>query len=87
MTAEEAHSHNEQIQSAYHALFFSPGGKRVLSDLIAYCHGRKTTYHPDPREHAFREGQRDVLMRIMEFTNLNLEEVYRLRGARPQTGE
>jgi hypothetical protein len=84
---EQIHAYNEQMQSAYHALFSSPSGKSVLADLISHCHGRKTTFHADARVHAFHEGQRDVLMRIMEFSNLNLEEVYRLRGVRPQTGE
>jgi CBS domain containing-hemolysin-like protein len=51
----------------------------VLADLIAYCHGRKTTFDVDARVHAFKEGQRDVLMRIVELTNLTIEEIYHLR--------
>lgn len=75
-----ARARNEQIQGAYHATFTSPQGKAVLADLVAYCHGRKTTFDPNDRMHAFKEGQRDVFNRIVEFTNLTLEEIYALRG-------
>lgn len=78
-TAEEAHAQNEQAQRAYHALFSSPTGKQVLLDLIPFCFGRKSTFDPDDRVHARNEGRRDVLMRIAEFTNLSLEEIYSLR--------
>lgn len=85
MTREEAHALNSQLQGAYNALFATPTGKQVLADLVAYCFGRRTTFDPDPRKHAFNEGRRDVLMRIAEMTNLSLDEIYQLRGAtRPQ---
>jgi hypothetical protein len=89
MTPEEAHAYNEQVQRAYHMVFGSPDGKIVLGDLVAYCFGRKTTFDPDARKHAFNDGRRDVLMRIQEFTTLSLEEIYALRGVtiRQQTGE
>ena len=80
MTPDEAHSANEQVQRAYHMVFGSPDGKVVLADLVAYCFGRRTAFDPDARKHAFNEGRRDVLMRIHEFTNLTLEEIYALRG-------
>lgn len=75
-----ARAANEQIQGAYHATFTSPQGKVVLADLVAYCHGRKSTFDANDRVHAFREGQRDVFNRITEFTNLTIEEIYALRG-------
>lgn len=85
MTPDEAHSVNEQIQNAYHAVFTSEGaGKVVLADLVAFCFGRKSTFDPDSRRHAFNDGRRDVLARIMEFTNLTLEEIYALRGPAPR---
>lgn len=81
MTPEEAHSINEQTQSAYHAIFSSQGAaKIVLADLVAFCFGRKSTFDPDPRVHARNDGRREVLMRIQEFTSLTLEEIYALRG-------
>ena len=80
MTKEEAHAQNEQLQRAYQVTFGGPGDKMVLSDLAAFCFGRKTTFDPDPRKHAFNEGKREVLLRILELTNLSLEEIYQLRG-------
>lgn len=80
MTPDEAHSINENIQRAYHMVFGSPDGKVVVADLVAFCFGRKSTFDPNDRIHAFNEGRRDVLARIMEFTNLTLEEIYALRG-------
>lgn len=80
MTQEEAHAQNEQLQRAYQLAFATPDGKRVLLDLIAYCHGRRSTFDPNDRVHAFNDGKRDVLMRIGEFTNLSLDEIYKLRG-------
>ena len=71
---------DEEIHRAYQLTFASPTGQRVLADLIAYCHGRKSEFDPDARVHAFKSGQRDVLMRIMEFTKLPLDDIYRLRG-------
>lgn len=80
MTPEDAHAINEQIQRAYHMVFGSPDGKMVVADLVAFCFGRRSTFDPDPRIHARNDGRRDVLMRIQEFTNLTMEEIYALRG-------
>lgn len=92
MTPSEVHAVNEQIQRAYHMMFGSPDGKVVAADLVAFCFGRKSTFDPDPRVHARNEGRREVLMRIAEFTNLTMEEIYALRGpalpgAIPETDE
>lgn len=69
-----------ELQRAYQLTFGSTSGQRVLADLIAYCHGRKSEFDPNERQHAFNSGKRAVLMRIGEFTNLTLEDIYRLRG-------
>lgn len=88
MKAQDIHALNEQLQRAYHVFFSSPDGKAVLADLIPYCFGRKSTFDSDDRVHARNEGRRDVLMRILEFTNLTLEEIYNLRGmTRPMNGD
>jgi len=71
---------DEETQRAYQLLFGSPTGRRVLTDLIHYCHGRRSEFDANDRVHAFRSGQRDVLMRITEFMNLTLEEIYILRA-------
>ena len=79
MTPDEVRSFNEELNAAYRQTFATPMGKRVLTDLVGYCHGRKTTFDADQRQHAFKEGQRDVFMRICEFINLTPEEIYQLR--------
>ena len=92
MTPADAHAQNESVKRAYQAAFSTPSGREVLADLIAYCHGRRTTFDENDRRHAFNEGRRDVLMRISEFTNLSLEEIYHLRtsavrSSAPQPGD
>ena len=83
MTKDEiAHALNEQAQRAYQIVFGSPDGRIVLGDLISECFGRKSEFDPDPHIHAFNAGKRAVLMRIAEFTNLTMEEIYALRGFR-----
>lgn len=82
MTPQEiAHALNENAQRSYQIVFGSPDGRLVLADLIAFCHGRKSEFDPDPRQHAFNSGKRAVLCRITEFMNLTLEEIYALRGS------
>lgn len=76
----DVRSANDQLQAAYQQTFATPVGRQVLADLVAYCHGRKSTFDANERVHAFKEGQRDVLMRIQEFTCLSIEEIYQLRG-------
>lgn len=85
MTRDEIRLRNESIQRAYHVTFASADGKTTLADLIAYCHGRRSTFDSDARVHAFNEGKRDVLCRILEFLNLNIEEIYSLRHPAPAT--
>lgn len=77
---ELARSRNEAAQRAYLVVFGSPDGRIVLGDLIADCFGRRSEFDPDERVHAFNSGKRAVLMRIAEFVNLSLEEIYALRG-------
>ena len=50
----------------------------VLADLAQYCRANSTTYSADAREHAFREGRKDVWHRIQKYLNLSEAEVDRL---------
>ncbi len=89
MSPEQADALNDSLQRAYNMVFRSPDGKIVLADLIAHCFGRRTTFDPNGQTHAFNEGRRDVLLRIEQFMELSLEEIYALRAPRMtiQTGE
>ena len=55
--------------AAYQAVFSSPDGKKVLYDLIRNHHIIGTTYSKDPQEMALKEGERNVILRIMHFIN------------------
>jgi hypothetical protein len=69
-TVEERMMEKNRAQMQdYKRVFSSEQGKRVLSDLIANHFVMNTTFakhHNDPKDvMAFREGQRQVVMRIL----------------------
>lgn len=59
---------------AYKRLFESRDGKLVLKDLMKSLHFTHSTFDPIPSVHAFREGQRDALMRILRTTEINVQQ-------------
>lgn len=60
----------------YRKLFSSDVGKRVLNDLIAQHYVMSSTYvRGDALDMAFREGQRNVILRIMSVMNYDAEKV------------
>lgn len=48
----------------------------VLKDLAHFCRAHTPTFHPDPRIHAALEGRREVWLRIQEYLNLDIDEIY-----------
>lgn len=55
-----------QVQEDYKKVFLhSPHGKRVLKDLMAYSGVVDASFNRDPVTMAFREGQRDVAIKIL----------------------
>lgn len=62
----------------------------VLRDLAKFCRAYESTFHPDPRVHAVLEGRREVWLRIQEYLELSVDEVYSLHKIRemvPHTRE
>lgn len=55
-------------------------GRILLADIMEFCHYSKSTFHADPRIAAFRDGQRSVLLRVLEHLNLSQEELAKLRN-------
>lgn len=53
------------VAESYRHLFSSPLATLVLADLGALCHETETTFDPDSRVSAFKEGQRSVLLWIL----------------------
>ena len=57
---------HKQLKTDYQSTFDTKEGKRVLDDLkSAYYH--RGSYQKDPYETAFREGQRSVIIRIINL--------------------
>lgn len=48
----------------------------VLEDLAKFCRAHESTFHPDARAHAVLEGRREVWLRIQQYLNLTLDELY-----------
>ena len=69
MTPEEIAAANDQLIRAYQLAFNSPAGQAVLLDLMSFCKFRV------PIEDRVDEGKRQVVLRIMNFTNLSMEQL------------
>lgn len=52
--------------TAYQSIFNTPDGERVLYDLIKSCHILTPTMDPNPHEMAYKEGERSVVLRILQ---------------------
>lgn len=52
--------------AAYQSVFSTPEGERVLYDLIKSCHILHSTMDPNPNEMAYKEGERSVVLRILQ---------------------
>lgn len=65
---------------AYNKVFNkeSPFTAVVLMDLAKFCRIHDTTFHTDPRVHAMMEGRREVALRIFEYLELDIGEIYQL---------
>jgi len=69
-TEKELDKDLKEIESIYKITFESPEGLKVLADLkSAYYH--RSSFKNDPYETAYREGQRSVLIRIINLIKEN----------------
>lgn len=59
----------EELHRAYQLTFNSPSGQRVLQDLMAFGSFRL------PITNQIDEGKRQVVIRVMEFSNFSFEEL------------
>lgn len=74
-------------QYAFKHTFDGAFGKVVLKDLTKFCRGTQTTYDEDPRTHALLEGRREVLLRIAQYTNLSIDDLWALYDGRVDKDE
>ena len=70
-----------QKRDAYIDTFRGPSGERVLRDLIRWARVFSSTFDPDARVHAHREGRREAVLRIITFLNLPESRVQELSEA------
>ena len=60
----------KQLKQDYQITFSSKEGERVLADITsAYYH--RSSFKNDPYETAYREGQRSVLIRVINLMKEN----------------
>jgi len=59
----------------YQRTFGSDYGKRVLRDLMVECHVLGSSFSKDPSLMAFKEGEKNVALRIMKILNVNIDEL------------
>jgi hypothetical protein len=64
-----------QRKAAYQLTFGGPHGEDVLKDLLPFCRGVTTCFHPDARIHAALEGRREVWLRIRNHLDRTPEEL------------
>lgn len=64
-----------RLQSDYRVAFESPEGKRVLSHLCKVGGINGSTYAADARLHAFKEGQRHLVLSILKFVNKQPQQI------------
>jgi hypothetical protein len=70
VTAEEIDAKNDELMRAYQLTFNSPAGQAVLLDLMSFGKFRV------PIEDRADEGKRQVVLRIMNMTQLSTEQLY-----------
>jgi predicted ATP-dependent serine protease len=58
-------------------VFKGEAGKELIAHLSNVFHVFKTTQTPDPYVSAFQEGQRSVVIKIMEMLHQDLDAVKR----------
>lgn len=65
----------ERLQGCYRRVFDSPDGQIILDDLIKRFHVFRTTFRPDPNHAAFLEGQRYVVVNILNFIEKDISQI------------
>lgn len=75
------------VVSCYQKVFSSGEGHRVLLDLLKQHYMMESTFHSNPNEMYFREGERNVVLRILHLLKIDARELYKRIEEANQTGE
>lgn len=71
----------------YQSVFGSDDGQIILKDLMASCHFLRTTLSDSPYETHFKEGQRAVIIRILETLKVDPTQMLTILEMGNQQGE
>lgn len=76
-SAVQAGKRSKKKMLDYKAVFASDEGRAVLYDMMNAHHFLKPalTSKNDPIEAAFNEGQRNVILRILTYVNMDVEQI------------
>lgn len=78
---EQRHVQVDTLRGAYHRIFTGEGSaadaRVVMKDLYREGCGATPTFRPDPREHAYYEGRRSMLLRILRFGALDTAALFK----------
>lgn len=71
-------------KAAYQTAFGPISRSVVFDDLAAFCHARQTCVVPGDREQSYMlEGRRQVYLRIINFLELEPEELIKFHSTGP----
>ncbi len=59
----------------YQQVFNSPEGQEVLKDLMNAHHVLSSTFDGDIRKTIFREGERNVVLRILSILKMDVQQM------------
>lgn len=62
----------------YKAAFSTEAGRIVLADLVSHAGILNSSFDENARQHAFNEGQKEPIRRILQFLNVDFKEAERL---------
>lgn len=72
----EQENEQDALRGAYRRCFTGGGSPadadKVMKNLYGVCWGAVSTFDPDPRIHAYREGARSVLLHVLKMAGRNV---------------
>ena len=69
---------------AFDRVFKSKDGETILYVLGEHCLPEIGKYEPDPYKMAFKEGQRNMLFRIANLANIEIQELLKANEKRKE---
>lgn len=66
---------NVERADNYKLVFGSPQGRAVLYDLMEHCGMLRSSYTKDANEVLFREGERNVVLRILQILDQDVKQL------------